>query len=91
MPSHHHVVKAIPFSTRLTAEGGAKNILARDLARAQNLLAGIQPHGPAAFHSAMRSRQGSTPSHTAPKGTTHPTPTTTVVPSPDSVSVVDAG
>ncbi|KAJ7078663.1 acid protease [Mycena epipterygia] len=41
------VIKALPFTTRVTH--GAKNILAADQARARKLLAGLHPHGPAAF------------------------------------------
>ncbi|KAJ7069510.1 acid protease [Mycena amicta] len=45
----HIVIKALPFSTRITS-GGAQSILAKDQARARNMLAGLHPHGPAAFH-----------------------------------------
>ncbi len=38
---------ALPFSTRLHPKcGHAKDILARDRARAQKLMSGKQPHGP---------------------------------------------
>ncbi|KAG5651727.1 hypothetical protein H0H81_007665 [Sphagnurus paluster] len=43
------IINAIPFETRITND--ARQILARDQARAQKLLAGFHPHGPAAFHS----------------------------------------
>ncbi|KAK0441680.1 acid protease [Armillaria borealis] len=40
-------VNALPFSTRLHPKcGHAKDILARDRARAQKLMSGMQPHGP---------------------------------------------
>ncbi|KAJ7643871.1 acid protease [Roridomyces roridus] len=41
----HHVIKAIPFSTRLL-QGGAKHIVAADKARARKFLSGVHPHGP---------------------------------------------
>ncbi|KAF7298759.1 Acid protease [Mycena indigotica] len=47
-----------PFSARV-ASSGAQDILAKDRARAQKLLAGLSPHGPAAFHKAKdRHRHG---------------------------------
>ncbi|KAF8073954.1 acid protease [Lyophyllum atratum] len=49
------VINAIPFETRITYD--ARQILARDKARAQKLLAGFHPHGPAAFHSKKTSPQ----------------------------------
>ncbi|KAJ7601049.1 acid protease [Mycena floridula] len=54
------VISSIPFNTRLVCSGqhahGSKNILARDRARAQKFLAGLHPHGPAAFHEAKKRR-----------------------------------
>ncbi|OBZ71216.1 Polyporopepsin [Grifola frondosa] len=44
-----------PFASRITASH-AKDILARDRARAQKLLLGLHPHGPAAFREARRKR-----------------------------------
>ncbi|KAI0040822.1 acid protease [Auriscalpium vulgare] len=41
---------SLRFATKF-ANTGARDILARDRARAQKLLAGIQPHGPAAYHA----------------------------------------
>jgi hypothetical protein len=48
--STHIIHHALPLTTRLVA-GGGKAILARDMARAQKLLAGKHPHGPVAFHA----------------------------------------
>ncbi|THH09752.1 hypothetical protein EW146_g8592 [Bondarzewia mesenterica] len=47
----------LPFVTRVCQTGG-RDIVARDHARAQKLLAGLQPHGPAAFHSAELRKRG---------------------------------
>jgi hypothetical protein len=49
------VIRSVPFTTRLT-QGGARDILARDRARAKKLLSGLHPHGPAAFHEARKRR-----------------------------------
>ena len=48
---------ALPFASRVL-KTGARDIIARDRARAQKLLAGVQPHGPAAFHSAELRKRG---------------------------------
>lgn len=40
---------SVPFAARIVTSN-AREILARDRARAQKLLAGLHPHGPAAFH-----------------------------------------
>ncbi|PCH40297.1 acid protease [Wolfiporia cocos MD-104 SS10] len=47
------VVRSLPFNTRLTV-GNAREILARDRARAQKILAGVNPHGPLALREARR-------------------------------------
>ncbi|KAH9841357.1 acid protease [Rhodofomes roseus] len=52
----HVVVRSVPFSTRLSV-GSAKELVARDKARAQKLLAGVRPHGPLAFHEEHRQRE----------------------------------
>ena len=46
--SSHHIIKALPITTFLSSTGpnSAKDILARDRARATKLIAGLQPHGP---------------------------------------------
>jgi hypothetical protein len=51
----HVVIRSVPFTTRLT-QNGARDILARDRARAKKLLSGLHPHGPAAFHEARKRR-----------------------------------
>ncbi|EPQ54402.1 acid protease [Gloeophyllum trabeum ATCC 11539] len=50
-------IRTVPFTTRLRGLH-AKEIVARDKARAQKFLAGLHPHGPAAFHEARRRRRG---------------------------------
>ena len=50
-------MSSVPFITRVAAHS-AKDILARDRARAQKILQGINPHGPVAFHEARRRRHG---------------------------------
>jgi hypothetical protein len=46
--SSHHVIKALPITTflRHTGPDGAKNLIARDRARAAKHLAGMHPSGP---------------------------------------------
>lgn len=51
----HVIIRSVPFTTRLT-QNGARDILARDRARAKKLLSGLHPHGPAAFHEARKRR-----------------------------------
>ncbi|RPD62286.1 acid protease [Lentinus tigrinus ALCF2SS1-6] len=51
------MASTIPFVTRIAGRH-AKDILARDRARAQKIMQGINPHGPAAFHEARRRRHG---------------------------------
>src|ERR1700734_762129 len=51
----HVIIRSVPFTTRLT-QNGARDILARDQARAKKLLSGLHPHGPAAFHEARKRR-----------------------------------
>ncbi|GLB38639.1 putative eukaryotic aspartyl protease [Lyophyllum shimeji] len=59
------VINAIPFETRVAHD--ARQILARDQARAKKLLAGLHPHGPAAFQSKRTEELGSEDSDTARK------------------------
>lgn len=47
--------RSVPFVTRVAGRH-AKDIIARDKARAQKILQGINPHGPAAFHELRRRR-----------------------------------
>lgn len=54
--SSHVVVRALPFATHLRI-GSGKELVARDKARAQKLLAGVRPHGPLAFHEERRKRE----------------------------------
>ncbi|OAX44334.1 acid protease [Rhizopogon vinicolor AM-OR11-026] len=53
----HVIIRGIPFATRLrAAQGGAKELLQRDRARAQKFLAGHSHHGPVPFVDAHRRR-----------------------------------
>lgn len=84
--STHIVIHSIPFTTRL-AHPGARHILARDRARAQKILAGLNPHGPLVFYEARRARR-----HPGGHATTpHPTQPSKYGTSSDSVNVTDAG
>ncbi|KAH9889765.1 acid protease [Cubamyces lactineus] len=47
--------RSVPFVSRVAGHH-AKEILARDRARAQKIMQGINPHGPAAFHELRRRR-----------------------------------
>ncbi|KAI0632318.1 acid protease [Trametes polyzona] len=49
--------RSVPFVTRVAGRH-AKDIIARDRARAQKIAQGINPHGPAAFHELRRRRHG---------------------------------
>ncbi|KAI0917457.1 hypothetical protein AcW1_007348 [Taiwanofungus camphoratus] len=51
----HVVIRSIPFSTRFTV-GNAKEMIARDRARAQKLQSLVKPFGPLAFHEERRRR-----------------------------------
>jgi hypothetical protein len=61
----HIVVRSVPFKTRL-AHKGAKDLLARDKARAKKLVAGLHPHGPVAFHERLSLRRRGDGSTTDP-------------------------
>ena len=50
----HHTLR---FTSAVKIAEGARAIIARDKARAQKLLAGIQPHGPNAYKSAELRRR----------------------------------
>ncbi|KAG6865125.1 hypothetical protein C0991_004966 [Blastosporella zonata] len=52
------IINSVPFETRLCHD--AKQILARDQARAKKFLAGLQPHGPAAFLNKKTRKGGNT-------------------------------
>jgi hypothetical protein len=76
--------RSLPFVTRVV-NTGARDIIARDRARAQKYLASIHPHGPVAFHNAelRKRRRTLTGGNHAKTGTG----TTT----DDSIDVTDAG
>lgn len=42
--------QTLGFTARVIKNTSAREIVTRDRARAQKLLAGLHPHGPAAFH-----------------------------------------
>ena len=73
----HVVIRNIPFTTRLRAtQGGAKELLQRDRARAQKFLAGLSAHGPLPFvdehkrhHGHHKGTAPTAPSTTAAAGT----------------------
>ncbi|TFK52338.1 acid protease [Heliocybe sulcata] len=56
MQSRVVINSSLPFTARLKG-GHARDIVARDQARAQKFLAGLHPHGPVAFHEARRRRR----------------------------------
>lgn len=69
----HVIIRGVPFATRLRAtQGGAKELLQRDRARAQKFLAGKSHHGPLPVET-IRS-----PGHNY-KGTIPTVPTTAAV------------
>ncbi|EPS96549.1 hypothetical protein FOMPIDRAFT_60461 [Fomitopsis schrenkii] len=100
--SSHVVVRALPFATHLRI-GSGKELVARDKARAQKLLAGVRPHGPLAFHEERRKRStarhhhghggDSTGTDTGSTGTGASTGGSATAPSTDGVGVdvTDAG
>ncbi|KAI8994194.1 acid protease [Trametes punicea] len=49
--------RSVPFVSRIAGRH-AKDIIARDKARAQKIMQGINPHGPVAFHELRRRRHG---------------------------------
>ncbi|KIY46744.1 acid protease [Fistulina hepatica ATCC 64428] len=75
------VVRSLPFATSL-AKRHAKDILARDRARAQKLIAGLSPHGPAAPRALFRRTKHH--KHKAPYGRDEDSNNT------DSIDVTDA-
>lgn len=86
----HVVIKALPFTTRVTH--GAQHILARDQARARKLLAGLHPHGPVAFHEARRRRHHHEHHHeTSPSVPSEPDNQGGSASAGDSIDVTDAG
>jgi hypothetical protein len=83
----HFATNGIPFVTRVSH--GAKHILARDQARAQKLLAGLHPHGPAAFHARHSVEHAKDGHLSATAGTVPPAGDPTA--SSESIDVTDAG
>lgn len=98
----HVVVRSVPFSTRLSV-GSAKELVARDKARAQKILAGVRPHGPLAYREEREKRSaahhhhhhggGSTGTGTGSTGAGTGTGTSGTTPSSGGVGVdvTDAG
>ena len=90
-----HVIKSLPITTflRHTGSDGAKNLVARDRARAAKYLAGLHPSGPLiAFDNALlaRSRGGKPKSGPTP-GTGMGGDDDDTSTDPESVDVTDAG
>ncbi|KAK0187794.1 acid protease [Armillaria mellea] len=87
------LVTALPFASRLHPKvGHAKDILARDRARAQKLLAGLQPHGPVGIQE-LRAKRSHHRHHHGSEGTkpTEPTePNDQTGGSDNSIDVTDA-
>ncbi|OJA14470.1 hypothetical protein AZE42_05288 [Rhizopogon vesiculosus] len=73
----HVVIRSVPFTTSLrAAQGGAKELIQRDRARAQKFLAGESAHGPLHFVDAHRRRHGHHHKETAPSDATTTAPST---------------
>lgn len=96
--STHHVIKSLPITTFLSHTGpdGARNLLARDRARASKLLAGLHPSGPRiAFDNELVERRRGTKSKSGPTVVTgeeeDADAATDAATDPDSVDVTDAG
>lgn len=87
--SSHVVINSVPFATRLAH--GAKNILARDRARAQKLLAGLHPHGPVVFQEARAARRAHPHSQNGASTVTYPPKLGAVAAGSGSIDVTDAG
>jgi hypothetical protein len=87
--SSHVVINSVPFETRLAH--GAQNILARDRARAQKLLAGLHPHGPVAFQEARAARHTHEHSQPGNPPVLHPPSQESATAGSGSIDVTDAG
>ncbi|KAK0464208.1 acid protease [Desarmillaria tabescens] len=82
------LVTALPFASRLHPKvGHAKDILARDRARAQKLLSGVQPHGPMGIQE-LRAKRSHHHRHHGGSETTEPSDPTGG--SGGSIDVTDA-
>jgi hypothetical protein len=87
----HFIPRALPVSVRFTS-GGAKEILARDRARAQKLLAGKHPYGPIITHTAKKlGHHRHHHHHHRVTGTTFDNADSVAVSSGDQVDVTDSG
>jgi len=87
----HFVPRAIPLSVRFTS-GGAKEILARDRARAQKIIAGKHPHGPVISHTAKKlGHHRLQHQHHQATGTTFDKASSVAISSGDQVDVTDSG
>ncbi|KAG1901296.1 acid protease [Suillus fuscotomentosus] len=89
----HIVIRGIPFATRLrAAQGGAKELLKRDRARAQKFLAGKSHH---AFVAAKAKRYGSTGTDSSidvtDSGVTYTTQVGVGSPATDYTLLIDTG
>ncbi|KAG7445696.1 acid protease [Guyanagaster necrorhizus] len=83
------LVTALPFASRLHPKvGHAKDILARDRARAQKLLAGIQPHGPLGIQELRAKKSHHHHHHHRGPETSEPSDPTG---NDNSIDVTDAG
>lgn len=93
----HVVVRTLPIHAHLAHQGaGAVKLLAHDQARAKKILAGLNPHGPKAFHQARAHRHHHRHGHLSAKPTggnaTQPAqPAQPTSSSGDAVDVTDAG
>ncbi|KAK0202058.1 acid protease [Desarmillaria ectypa] len=80
------LITALPFASRLHPKvGHAKDILARDRARAQKLLSGMQPHGPLGIQELRATR-----SHHHHRGSEGTEPSDQTGGSGNSIDVTDA-
>ena len=90
----HHVLRALPFASRIAGRH-ARDIVALDKARAQKLLAGINPHGPLgggqSFAAARKRRHHHPHKPTTPGGGTGGGNHDGGETSKDGVDVTDAG
>lgn len=86
------LVTALPFASRLHPKvGHAKDILARDRARAQKLLTGVQPNGPVGIQE-LRAKRSHHRHHHHGSGGTKPTePNDQTGGNDNSIDVTDAG
>ncbi|PBK75146.1 related to Polyporopepsin [Armillaria ostoyae] len=85
------LVTALPFASRLHPKvGHAKDILARDRARAQKLLAGVQPSGPVGIQELRAKRSHHRHHHHGSEGTKPTEPNDQTGGNDNSIDVTDA-